>query len=426
MEQPITTKTVSLSEPRVVDTSTTTTADDSVEDTTATASSSKQVEIDKFEHAGLSKPLLKAIYGYGWEQPSDIQRHGIPAILSETDCMIQAQSGTGKTGTYSIGTLHRLDLENPTIQAIILEPTRELADQSYLVMKALSQHLQINLVKCVGKRKVNVNLPFPDRATVLIGTPGKTDAVVNKKFLKQSINLKIFVVDEFDEMLQDKNLGTIHSIFKASVNPETQVVLVSATTNQRVLDISKTMFRAKSQPIMITRKNEELTLEGIRQYHIDCGQERYKIDTILDLYSSIVIKQCVIFVNTKRQCDFLTTQLREQDFTVSAIHGGMEQSERDQVMDDFRQSNSRILISTNLTARGIDIHHVSIVINYDLPYDRAQYLHRIGRCGRYGKKGVSISLIGSADEMDRLKQIEQFYQTTIPPLPSNFIELLGT
>ncbi|MEO0236625.1 MAG: helicase-related protein [candidate division WOR-3 bacterium] len=379
-------------------------------------------EIKSFDQFNLKDDLLRGIYSYGWERPSLIQQQGIPLILNNTNVIIQGQSGTGKTGTFVISMLQHINEKVPTIQGLIVLNTRELADQVCQVTQNLGDYMKINCIKCIGKVKVDPVVPYQDNATILVGTPGKILTVLSEKIIRnQNIDLKMMVIDEFDKTLEIDFIPTIKQIFHF-VDDETKVILSSATINNEVLEISHHFM---TDPKILSIKDEELSLEGIRQFYINCEKEEWKFETILDLYKSLIIGQSIIFVNSKRKCDYLEHRFREKNFTIKTIHGGMEQTERDQIMKEFREGYIRILLSTDLTARGIDVPSINLVINYDLPYERSQYIHRIGRTGRYGKKGVAINLIGSRKEMELLKDIENCYRAIIPELPAQFKQLLS-
>lgn len=371
----------------------------------------------KFEDFNIKEAILRGIYAIGWETPSVIQCQAIPHILSGRDVIMQAQSGTGKTGTFTIGLLQQINENKAEIQGIILLPVRELANQVYKVIQNIGDRLQVNFVKCVGKTHVRSELTYPDRATILVGTPGKILDVISNRFIKsQPLNLKIVVIDEFDKMLEEDFIPVIKEIFNF-INDETQIVLSSATVNNQVMKISERFMR---NPIEITIKEEDVSLEGISQYYVDCEKDCWKFDCILDLYKSLVVTQSVIFVNSIKRCEELVSLFNNKNFSASAIHGNLDQSERDKIMKDYTDGTIRILVTTDLTARGIDVHQVSLVINYELPVDRAQYIHRIGRTGRYGKKGSAINLIGNNYEREALKKIEDFYRIQIPTLPSDY------
>jgi translation initiation factor 4A len=187
-----------------------------------------------------------------------------------------------------------------------------------------------------------------------------------------------------------------------------------------VLDVAKKFMR---DPIRILVKRDELTLEGIKQFYIDVQKEEHKFETLCDLYNSLSITQAVIFCNTRRKVDMLTESMAKKDFTVSSMHGDMTQGERDGIMKAFRSGESRVLITTDLLARGIDVQQVSIVINYDLPPHLENYLHRIGRSGRFGRKGVSINFV-TAEDAPMLKEIERHYNTQIDEMPENIANLV--
>jgi translation initiation factor 4A len=229
----------------------------------------------------------------------------------------------------------------------------------------------------------------------------------------------MIVIDEADEMLSRGFKDQIYDIFK-HLPEEMQVCLFSATMPTEVLDITEKFMR---NPIQILITKENLTLEGIKQFFVLVDKDEWKFDTLCDLYKTLTITQCVIFVNSKKRVDILSEQLNKKNFTVSSMHGDMDPEERSKIMKEFRSGQSRILISTDLLARGIDVHHVSLVINYDLPKVRENYIHRIGRSGRYGRKGVAINFVTQMD-IKEMKDLEKFYNTTIEEMPENIADLL--
>jgi len=211
----------------------------------------------------------------------------------------------------------------------------------------------------------------------------------------------------------------IYDIFQL-LPQSTQVVLLSATMPQDVLEVTTKFMR---DPVRILVKKDELTLEGIKQFYIAVEKEEWKLDTLSDLYETVTITQAVIFCNTRRKVDWLTDKLTARDFTVSAMHGDMDQAQRDLIMKEFRSGSSRVLIATDLLARGIDVQQVSLVINYDLPANRENYIHRIGRGGRFGRKGVAINFV-TAEDVRMMREIEQFYSTQIEEMPMNVADLI--
>jgi len=232
-------------------------------------------------------------------------------------------------------------------------------------------------------------------------------------------DMKIFCLDEADEMLSQGFKDQIYDIFKF-LPEDVQVCLFSATMPLEVLELTENFMR---KPIRILVKADELTLEGIKQFFIAVEREEWKLDTLCDLYETLTITQAIIYCNTRRKVDWLTEKMSSRDFTVSAMHGDMDQRERDLIMREFRSGSSRVLITTDLLARGIDVQQVSLVINYDLPTNRENYIHRIGRSGRFGRKGVAINFL-TASDVRYLRDIEQFYNTQIEEMPMDVADLL--
>jgi len=253
---------------------------------------------------------------------------------------------------------------------------------------------------------------------VVVGTPGRVSDMIQRGALDPK-SIKVFVLDEADEMLSRGFKDQIYEVFKY-MPQDIQVVLLSATMPSDVLEVTNRFMR---DPIRILVKKEELTLEGIRQYYVNVSKEDWKFDTLADLYETVSITQAVIFCNTRRKVEALADQLMKRKFTVSSMHGDMDQENRELIMREFRSGSSRILITTDLLARGIDVHQVSLVINYDIPSNRENYIHRIGRSGRFGRKGVAINFVTDED-IRQMKDIEQFYNTVIEEMPSNIADLL--
>jgi len=375
--------------------------------------------VDAFDDMNLREDLLRGIYAYGFEKPSAIQQRAILPCIGGRDVIAQAQSGTGKTATFSIAILEKLDLTLHRTQALVLAPTRELAQQIQKVVLALGDYLKADCHACIGGTAVREDMKkLESGSPVVVGTPGRVFDMINRQaFNTQSI--KMFVLDEADEMLSRGFKEQIYDVFR-HMPPEIQVVLLSATMPQDVLEVTQRFMR---DPIRILVKKEELTLEGIRQFYINVEKEEWKLDTLCDLYETLTITQAVIFCNTRRKVDWLTEKMGGRDFTVSAMHGDMNQTERDLIMREFRSGSSRVLITTDLLARGIDVQQVSLVINYDLPANRENYIHRIGRGGRFGRKGVAINFV-TQEDVRNLKDIEQFYNTTIEEMPMDVADLL--
>ena len=375
-----------------------------------------------FDDMKLKDDLLKGIYAYGFEKPSAIQQRAIKPIVLGRDVIAQSQSGTGKTAVFSIASLQLLDTSSSRdVQVLVLSPTRELAEQSQRVMQSLGDFMNVNCHACIGGKSLGLDIKELERGGVQIvsGTPGRVYDLIKRNNLKMD-RLKLMILDEADEMLSRGFKDQIYDIYRF-LPPSCQVVLMSATLPSTVLEMT-TKFM--NDPIKILVKRDELTLEGISQFFISVSKEEWKFDTLCDLYDTMTITQAVIFCNTKQKVDWLATKLKENNFTVSSIHGDLDQDQRDKVMEEFRSGSSRVLIATDLWGRGIDVQQVSLVICYDLPSNRELYIHRIGRSGRFGRKGIAINFVKDGDDTRLLKDIEQFYSTQIDEMPANIGDLI--
>ncbi len=372
-----------------------------------------------FEDMRLDKDLLRGIYAYGFEKPSAIQQRAIVPIVSGRNVIAQSQSGTGKTGVFSISVLQRVRRESPELQALVLSPTRELADQSQKVMMALGDFMSVTCHSCIGGKSVRDDIrALESGVQVVSGTPGRVFDMIRRGHLSTR-SLSMLVLDEADELLSRGFKEQIYDIYR-HVPPTTQVVVVSATLPKEVLDMTS---RFMAEPVRVLVKRDELTLEGIKQFFVAVEKEEWKFETLCDLYDTLTVTQAVIFCNTRNKVDWLTAKMREAGFTVSAMHGSMTQKERDAVMAEFRSGASRVLITTDVWGRGIDVQQVSLVINYDLPTSREFYIHRIGRSGRFGRKGVAINFVTDED-VPILRDIEQFYSTVIDEMPMSIADAL--
>lgn len=377
-------------------------------------------EYDSFDDMNLDEGLLRGIYGYGFEKPSQIQKVAICPVIAGGDVIGQAQSGTGKTGAFSIGILNRILQEKKHLQAIILLPTRELALQVETVVRGISSYMDIKIVLGVGGASVREQVDsLKSGAQVMIGTPGRIyDLISNRLDRGYLSNLKMLVMDEADEMLSSGFQEQVREIFRYVPN-EIQVCLFSATLNADVMRITEKFLR---DPTNILVEAENLTLDGIRQYYVNM-REQDKFNVLMDLYESMSIGQCIIYCNSRGRVEEVSHSLIKNNFTVGAIHGQMEWDERKAIMDEFRSGKVRVLLATDLLARGIDVQQVSVVINYDIPRDVANYLHRIGRSGRYGRKGIGINFVTS-ESSSYLNAIVDHYKTKIEELPIEFMKHL--
>lgn len=375
--------------------------------------------INSFDAMGLREDLLRGIYAYGFEKPSAIQQRSIQPIMKDRDVIAQSQSGTGKTATFAIGVLQKIDTQTRETQVLILSPTRELALQIQKVILALGDYMSVQCHACIGGTNLGEDIRKLDYGQHIVsGTPGRVFDMIKRKNLRTR-GIKMLVLDEADEMLNKGFKEQIYDVYRY-LPPGTQVVLISATLPHEILEITNKFM---TDPVRILVKRDELTLEGIKQFFVAVEREEWKFDTLCDLYDTLTITQAVIFCNTKRKVDWLSQKMLEANFTVSSMHGDMPQRERDAIMKEFRSGSTRVLITTDIWARGIDVQQVSLVINYDLPNNRELYIHRIGRSGRFGRKGVAINFVKN-DDIRILRDIEQYYATQIDEMPMNVADLI--
>lgn len=374
--------------------------------------------ISTWDELSIPRELLRGIYNYGFENPSPIQSVAISPILEGKNIIAQAQSGTGKTATFTIGALSITDTTRASTQTIILAPTRELVKQISTVVSNLGKFIRNLRIKvCVGGTSIQheLNQLRYDPPHIIIGCPGRIVDCIQNKGIDLS-NIKIVILDEADELLSSGFILQIQQIIEA-IPSTSQVALFSATIPEHIRPIINNIFT--TPPLEILVKKDELTLEGISQYYVALNDDIHKYDTLRDLYKYMVMSQCIIYCNSVVRVVSLHDQLVRDGFAVSCIHGEMDKREREASFDEFRKGSARILISTNITSRGIDIQQVSIVINYDIPYDVSNYLHRIGRSGRWGRKGTGINFITRKD-VNKVKEIESYYDTVIEELPETW------
>jgi translation initiation factor 4A len=367
----------------------------------------------------LNEDTLRGIYSYGFEKPSAIQARSIVPMAAGRDLIAQAQSGTGKTGAFTIGLLERLDMSAKHPQVIVLSPTKELARQHQMVIMSIGDHLGVRTTLAIGGVRTDFN--ELRQSHVIVGTPGRTLDLLQKTSIGRDI--KLLVVDEADEMLSAGFEEQMYNIFQG-MPKDMQVTLFSATMPQEIIELSEKIMSPERLHILV--KAEEVTLDGIKQFYVDCGRNEFKLDVLKDLYETLTVSQSVIFVNSRRQCQWLYDQLEMADFTVSCLHGDMDDEDRAQRMKEFRSGASRVLLATNVLARGIDVQQVSLVVNYDLPRGeegRESYIHRIGRGGRFGRKGVAVNFV-TEEDVGTLRAIEKFWSCEIAEMPMNIADLI--
>jgi translation initiation factor 4A len=372
-------------------------------------------KFETFDDMGLSDGVLRGIYSFGFEKPSPIQQLAIVPMIKGHDVIAQAQSGTGKTGTFTISILQRINISEVVPQALIIVPTRELAQQIKQVITSIGDYSKVKVVALIGGTDIRSDLyTLKDGVHVVVGTPGRIYDMINRGILDIT-KLKILVLDEADQMLDRGFKEQIHEIFNKGIPGDTQIGLFSATWTKDSDEIAKKFMR---NPVRIMIQKEKLTLEGIKQYKIGLKKEEHKFGVLLDLYKAISIKQSIIYCNNRKRVEDLAMMCNEFKISMTILHGDMTQGERERIMKEFRDGSVRMLITTDLLARGIDVQQLSLVINYDIPNNRENYIHRIGRTGRFGRKGLALNFITDKDE-PALADIEKFYNTIIHELPAD-------
>jgi translation initiation factor 4A len=386
----------------------------------------KEVTVyETFDSMGLSEEILRGIYGNGFEKPSGIQQRGIVPIKDGHDILAQAQSGTGKTGTFVTGALTRVDPTLKQIQVLILAPVRELAQQIHDVAVQISKYMNnkagINIYCATGGPPLREDIRAIERGCqFLVGTPGRIYDLMNRNVLQRK-NIRVLVMDEADQMLEDRFKEQVLCILEKGFPSATQVALFSATMDKEVIEVANTMLR---NPVKILMDAKDVPLDGIKQLYVELEKENWKFDVLCDLYAQLTISQALVYVNERKKADLLAEKMAQQGFPLSVIHGEMDVNERKKRMAEFRTGEVRVMISTDMLARGIDVQQVSLVINYELPVERENYIHRIGRAGRFGRKGVTINLIAPEDKKAK-EEIEAHWKITMQLLPNDLASVMN-
>lgn len=373
--------------------------------------------INSWDNFDMNPDILRGIYSYGFEKPSPIQSKAILPIQNGLDIIAQAQSGTGKTAAFTVGALSRVVISDNFNQVLIMAPTHELAQQIFTVITNLSSMMEGLRIKTIlGGSSIDQDA-HELRETpphIIVGCPGRVFDMIRRRHINAN-KLKLVILDEADEMLSSGFKEQVYNIFQY-LNKNVQIALFSATLPNNIYQITNKFMR---DPVKISVKAESLTLEGIKQYFVAVEDDRQKYLTLKDIYQYISMSQCIIYSNSVKRVIDLYEAMKEDNFPVSCIHSNMDKVEREHAFKSFRTGAARVLISSNITARGIDIQQVSIVINFDLPRDIHTYLHRIGRSGRWGRKGTGINFITRRDII-KMKEIETYYSTQIEELPGDF------
>lgn len=378
------------------------------------------------EIPGIKPNILRGIYAYGFDKPSPIQGKCIYPMIklhenkdgsfSRRDIIAQAQSGSGKTGGFTVGSLCIVDPKVMETQVLIIAPTHELALQNYKVLEALATHAKISYQLTIGgvpvskdKEDMEKNVP-----QVIVGTSGRIHDLIRRNIINTN-GIKLIVLDEADEMLSEGFKEDMYQMFQL-MNPNIQIALFSATLAPNILALAETFM---NNPIKILVKSTQLTLEGITQWYIQVSNDAQKFDTIKDIFKYATPSQTIIYCNSTRRVDDLHSALFEEEFPVKKLHGKMDESERRKINDEFKRGETRVIVTSDLYARGMDIQQVNVVINFDFPKDPAIYIHRGGRSGRFGRKGWCINFITRYDSKNK-DEFERYYNTHIVEMPGDW------
>ncbi|KXH29724.1 ATP-dependent RNA helicase eIF4A [Colletotrichum simmondsii] len=372
--------------------------------------------VDSFDDMGLASELLRGVYAYGFERPSTLQQRAIMPIIKGHDIVAQAPSGTGKTATFSISVLQKIDPAVKQCQALILAPTRELAQHIQKVVVAIGDLINVECHACIGGSSVHDEIKaLQDGPQVVVGTPGRIHNMIQRHFLRTNA-IKMFILDEADEMLSRGFTEQIYDIFQLLQPQSSQVILLSATLPQDVLEITTKFMH---DPIRILAKKDQVTPQGIKQFYIIVGEE-LKLNTLFDLFN-ITACQTITFCNTRKKVEWLSNSLKSRNLPFSAMHGDMTSIDRAAIMAQFRSGSTRLLIATELLARGIDVQQIPLIINYDLPANHENYIYRVGRGGHLGRRGIAISFV-TPNDTDLIERIEQFYATDIEEITASDVK----
>ena len=374
----------------------------------------------EFDEMNLPENLLRGVYAYGFEKPSAIQEKGIVPIAEGRDVLAQAQSGTGKTGTFVIGALSRVDEAIKKPQVLVLVHVRELAQQIEKVAKALGSFMNLQVLCAVGGNPLRDDIrQLEGGAQFIVGTPGRVFDLVNRNVLDRS-EIRVLIMDEADQMLEDLFYKQVMCILEKGFPDKTRVALFSATMPEQVLEVANKIL---NNPVRVLIKPAAVRLEGIQQFFVPLDREDHKFECICDLYKNLNISQAVIFCNKRQKAEMLAERMTAQGYPVTCLHGELEKPERTRRMKQFIEGSTRVMVATDIIARGIDVQQISLVINYELPMNRENYVHRIGRAGRFGRKGTTINML-LPEEEGMMKDISEHYSMQISPLPDSISNLV--
>jgi len=379
------------------------------------SASEEYAEIHSFDAMGLPENLLRGVYSFGFEKPSVIQSKAIKPIVDGRDILAQAQSGTGKTGTFVIGSLAHID---PTIkkpQVLMLVHVHELAQQTARVAEKIGTYMNLKVLCAVGGNPLRDDIrALEEGAQFITGTPGRIFDLINRGVLGRN-EIRVLILDEADQMLEELFYKQIMCILEKGFPEKTKVALFSATMPESVIAVAEKIL---NNPVRILVPPNDVKLQGIEQYYVSLDREDHKFECICDLYKHLNISQAVIFCNKRQKAEMLAEKMTAQGYPVSCLHGELEKTERKRRVEQFLKGNTRVMVATDIIARGLDVQAISLVMNYELPTNRENYVHRIGRAGRYGRKGTTINLL-LPEEEGMMKDICDSYGMVLKMLPND-------
>jgi translation initiation factor 4A len=375
-------------------------------------------QINVWDDLNIKDELLRGIYAYGFETPSVIQKQSIDPMIHKHDIIAHAQSGTGKTGAFTVGALQQVDTTLDTTQILILAPTHELVNQIAGVVKSLGNFIDgLRIQTLIGGTSVRQDIELLQKSPphIVVGTAGRITDMINRRYLNIS-TVDLLVIDEADEMLSSEFKEKVYHIFQF-LQTTTQIAIFSATLPVEVLELTNKFMK---NPVSITIKNEELSLDGITQVYIALNENNDKYNVLKDIFEKITVSQCIIYMNNINTITDLFNAMISDGFSVCCIHSSMNRNERESTIQSFKSGKFRMLLSSNLTARGIDVQQVGTVINFDIPTCVHTYLHRIGRSGRWGRKGLAINFVTKRD-IYNMRKIENHYSIKISELTNDLL-----
>lgn len=386
----------------------------------------------KWESLNLKPKLVEGIYRVGFENPSFIQKKAIPIIAEGRDLRAQAQSGTGKTGAFVIGALQRIDENLHATQCLVLASTREIAAQNARKFEEIGSSMEVTVCLLAGGTSIFADKEMLSKnPQVVVGTPGRINHMIEEGYLDTS-SIKIFVLDEADEMLKAGFEEQVKDIYCKIKADNFQSLLFSATYSEEDLKIIKNIVES---PVEIDLRYEDQTLKGIKQFYVDIGPSMargpspaardqevvLKVHTLMDIFKNQVLSQVMIFINRRSHAALAYKTLNENGFPCELISSEFDQQQRNKTLEDFKSGKTRILVTSGLCKRGIDVQALSLVVCLDVPRfeEKNDYIHRVGRSGRYGRKGIALHIL-TTQELEVLKKIAQNFNSVISPLPNGF------